>query len=235
MRFHAMILGLFAAFPFTALSQQDGTAAISGRLVDDSGRAIARANVNYRRIDDLRRRDKFGGYVVTSTPVNRLVTTSADGSFAVAGLPPGNYQVCAFANLPNQVGTCEWHRNQGPFAVEAGRTVRIPDLVLVTGRTLRIRVLDPNAKLTARAKLRIGVMTEAGYYKLAEPAVGPRENGAAAILSVVVPPNASVGLFVDSDLDVRDSSLIPVVKGKRSSAIALGPPNSETVLDLRLN
>lgn len=36
------VFGLFLAFPFAALAQQDATAALSGRVVDDSGRAIAR-------------------------------------------------------------------------------------------------------------------------------------------------------------------------------------------------
>ena len=228
------IVGLLVVFPFAALSQQDGTAALSGRVVDDTGRAIVRANVNYRRVDDLRR-DKYHGFVATSTPINRLVTTSADGSFSVSGLPVGNYHVCALPSLPTQVGTCEWHRNRGPFAASAGRTFNVPDLVLTTGRTLRIRILDPNGRLTARAKLLVGVMTEDGYYRRAEAAAGPPEAGIAAVLSVVIPPNVNVGLFIDSDLDVRDSSSRPAPKRQRGAPLALGAPGTETVLDLRLN
>ena len=228
------ILGLFVAFPFAALSQQDATAALSGRVVDDNGRAIARASVNYRRVDDLRY-DKYQGYTVTSTPINRLVTTSTDGSFSVTGLPAGNYHVCALPNLPTQVGTCEWHRNRGPFPASAGRIVIVPDLVLTAGRTLLIRVLDPNAKLSARAKLLVGVMTEDGYYRRAQPATKSPEAGIAALLSVVIPPNTNVGLFIDSDLDVRDSSSRPAPKRQRGAPLALGAPGTETVLDLRLN
>jgi hypothetical protein len=228
------MVGLLAAFPFAIMSQEAGTATLSGRVVDDSGRAIASVSVNYRRLDDLKR-DKNHRYIVVSTPVNRVVSTSADGRFSVGGLPPGDYHVCALPSAPIQVGTCEWHRNRGPFAVASGRTTTVPDLVLTNGRTLLIRVLDPNSRLTARAKLLVGVMSDGGYYRRAEPAPVAPAPGVATVLSVVIPPGPNVGLFIDSDLDVRDSSARIVPIRQRGPNVTLGAPGTETTVDLRLN
>ena len=73
---------LFFALCVQAMAQQSAVAAITGRLIDANGAAIAGAKIVV---------------IQDSTGVERSVVTNSDGIYTVTNLPPGNYTVKAQA------------------------------------------------------------------------------------------------------------------------------------------
>jgi hypothetical protein len=78
----ALLLLLTLALPNAALAQATGAAELRGTLFDAAGRPAEGYQVALKTAD---------GKLVRSKP------TPADGSFAMAGLPPETYQLTAFA------------------------------------------------------------------------------------------------------------------------------------------
>jgi hypothetical protein len=77
-RFSLLILILFA--PSALVWGQQGTSEVRGRVVDEQGGALANAAVTVRNQD---------------TGMFRQVSSGADGSYFIAGVAPGSYEVSA--------------------------------------------------------------------------------------------------------------------------------------------
>src|SRR5437667_243992 len=114
-----MIRFLFGAALLAATAwAQVPSATITGRVVDSKGVAIAKAQVHLKSQD---------------SPFDALRETSADGTFRLAGLSPGNYRL--------EIGATGFNRYSLPVqlevrqAIEMEATMMVGELVEVAGIT----------------------------------------------------------------------------------------------------
>ena len=109
---NALIASLSLCIVLPVALAQPGTGILRGQVTDESGAVIPGATVVVTGPNGLR----------------KVAGTQADGSYALAGLPPGNYTI-----LVNYTGFSPFQ--QRAVVVTAGRTTQVPiSLTLATGK-----------------------------------------------------------------------------------------------------
>ncbi len=126
---------------WAACASGQSTGSLSGSVMDVQGAPLANAMVTYMR---LVQPVHVGNRVIPpqGEPLTSgKVTTNASGGFAVAGLPAGNYALCASVPSAPYVDPCVWSRPVR-VAVSAGTTTK-QSITLQKGVYLKVRVDDP--------------------------------------------------------------------------------------------
>jgi hypothetical protein len=125
---------------------------ISGVVVDGQGAPLANALVLYRSIP-VRATAADGRRVSVGTVVGAGVKTGADGSFAVSGLEPASYGLCAYGSKESHLGTCDWGQGTVQVNVTSGQAIQLRFQV-VEGTILTFQVQDPKQQIRDGADLR---------------------------------------------------------------------------------
>jgi hypothetical protein len=205
---------------------------LSGVVTDDVGTPVRGALVLYSKIRDSGK-DHLGRTTTEGPGLDWGTRTGPDGRFLVAGLPEGDYYLCAIGTLPNHLRTCEWGGQSTPVHLGAGQSVAGLVLVLRTGTVIDILVRDPNSRVTSGRRFAVGVMSDSGIYSRAKliDQAGPVRR-----YVVTVPKGASVRLFLDgpidpteAPLDVRDDSGRQVATRRPSLPISVGQQSEATI------
>src|SRR5207247_167164 len=94
-----------------AIAQTGGTGALSGTVVDDSGKPVAAAVLA-----------SMPG-TKGSAPVNVRAQAAADGTFSMTGLQAGTYTVCVQVKGGGYLDPCTWSPVAPTVQIDAGQTV----------------------------------------------------------------------------------------------------------------
>jgi hypothetical protein len=227
------IFASFAAFTALAFAQQPGK--ISG-VVDQDGAPVAGALVLYHNVPPLAPNGS-GGLVPASASIGASINTAGDGSFAIAGLPVGQYFICAYGTASNQLGSCEWGGSSSTISV-AESAVRVA-LHLREGTLLTFLVGDPSGAIRDTASgppvdgrlplsggnFRIGVML-GPIYARAEFA---SQQGTIRTYMVAVPKNAALDLIANTSLAIAAASGAPIPARQKGFTIPIGDGPVQTV------
>ncbi len=203
----------------------DGT--LSGLVVDQNGDPIPNALVVYRSVTRPIRQPN--GRQIASGPVfGSGGRTGPDGRFAVSGLPPAAYDLCAFGVKPTDLGTCEWGPGAIRVDVAAGQTADVKfqiaegALVTVVVQDVKRQIVDLSEARTGDGRMplsggnfAIGVWHGTRYVraKLVSTTAASRSYQLAV-------PKAAVRLHIDSPFKVLDASGAAITSGRPSSAIS---------------
>lgn len=124
--------------------------------------------------------------------------------------------------------SCQWGERSQTVGVRSGQIVSGLRFAIRNGVLLNFRVVDARGRVADPKDLRLGVMSETGFYAHARAA---RRNGAEVQQVVAVPKNAVVRLFLDRrfEFDLEDGR--PLQSGKPDLAVAAGLQDN---LDVRL-
>ncbi|MCC7065011.1 MAG: sigma-70 family RNA polymerase sigma factor [Planctomycetes bacterium] len=133
---------------------------MEGRLLNADGTPIARAEITVRGVaSDFGRLLPSGeaGVGPLYHLANRTTRTTADGTFRVAGLAAGNYEVYA------DIGGDSAEIDHGPYAVGDGEILVVPDLKVDLGLTIDgvVRVRG-RPGLPAGARLLVSALGDGG-------------------------------------------------------------------------
>jgi hypothetical protein len=225
-----------ATFVATAPAQQSGS--ISGLVADQSGAPVAGALVLYQGMPTLAP-NATGGVVVTIPSASSGLTTGTDGTFAISGLPDGQYSVCAYAATAAQLGSCEWGAYSPLIEVTAGGAVNNVALQLTSGVLLTLLVSDPNSVIQETApntlvngllplyggNFRIGVMLGTIYAR----AQLASQQGTTRTYTVAVPQNVSLDLIADTSLLATAASGATVPNQQKGFSIPIGGSSAQVV------
>jgi protocatechuate 3,4-dioxygenase beta subunit len=118
-------------------------AVVTGRVVDREGKPLAGTLLDLRSGGE----DDMAGLGALLRPVQAF--SAEDGSFLVDSAPAGKGHTLV-ARRTGYVETAS-----APFAVGAGESVRVPDLVLREGAALVVRVLRPDGAPAAGARVQV--------------------------------------------------------------------------------
>jgi hypothetical protein len=183
-----------------ASAQTVATGAISGTVLDDAGKPVSKATVVYNRVPDAvpvaKGVSRFGGPLVASQ-----VVAAADGSFGISGIPAGQYYLCAIGTDAHHVSSCQTGKLSPPVAVGVGQTTTTA-LTILNGRLITVHVTDAQARIAGGAKILIGTITAAGYYRRAM--LASKGNGQFHY-QVVIPKSEATALLLDTTLRVTNS------------------------------
>ena len=176
----------------------------------DGEQPLAGATVLFNRVPELRP-DSSGHIVSTGVMLSGKVTAGSDGKFQSSAIPIGDYYLCARGTLPNHLRSCDWGGME-TFVHLTGTSQDGPvSLNVQTGSLLTINVSDPEGHIQIRdasginappTNLTINVTAGRYYY----PAGVSQQTGSRWVHTVAIPIGTSVSLFVDTALDVADSS-----------------------------
>jgi Carboxypeptidase regulatory-like domain len=184
----------------SASAQSVGLGAISGTVLDDAGKPVPKATVAYTRVPDAvpvaKGVSRFGGPRVTSQ-----VVVAADGSFHTSSTPVGQYYLCAIGTDAHHVSSCHTGKVSPPVAVTAGQTTKA-NLTILNGRLVTVHVTDAQGRIAAGARMIIGTITAAGYYRRAM--LVSKGNGQLHY-QVVIPKYEDTALFLDTTLQIGDA------------------------------
>jgi uncharacterized GH25 family protein len=125
---------------------------ITGRVVDATGKPIARARVTTHDKEWVD--DDFAQILGSEYPTNITaaeVRSGEDGTFTITNLAPEIYQVQIQA-----VGCTRWSR--ADIVVREGAATKLEDITLPRGGTLRGTVFDPAGKPLAGAQITLGAV-----------------------------------------------------------------------------
>jgi hypothetical protein len=219
-----------------APAQQLGS--ISGLVADQSGNPVAGALVLYQGTPTFAP-NAMGGVVATGPSVSSGLTSGTDGTFAISGLPDGQYSVCAYAATAAQLGSCEWGTYSPLIQITAGGAVSNVALQLTTGVLLTLLVSDPNSLIQETApstlvngllplsggNFRIGVMLGTIYAR----AQLASQQGTVRTYTVAVPQNVSLDLIADTSLLVTAASGAAVPNQQKGFSIPIGEGSAQVV------
>ena len=189
-------------------SSQQSAGMIVGTVVDDDGRAVARAIVRFAKLAE-NSRDNQGKARLADVGFQGSVNANEDGTVRILGLPSGRYKVCAYDSGSKGLTGCAWEPSP-VVTVGLGEVVSGIRLSVLESGRLFIRVDDSNARISLpdsqgrvppEQRFFVGVVSSSGIYR---PASLVAIDGSFKVFAVAVPKRQSVGLFIDSDLTVRD-------------------------------
>ena len=148
------------------------------------------------------------------TVVTGAVSTDADGGFALAGMPPAVYLLCANVPSAPYIDPCIW-RQSLRVTVPAGATAK-QNLTLEKGVYLNVRINDPIGLLPQAVdgpwtprKLLVGVKYGTGAY---QGAANTTVDSAGRNYQLIVPAGMAFWLWLySSDVALTDANAVPVV------------------------
>lgn len=194
-------LALGVALTGTCFAQ---TGSIEGKVVDDKGAPLAGVIVSAA--------GRSAGAVGDS-----VVNSGADGSFALTGLAPGDYQVCVQSLTLDIVNPCLWFSGTTlPVTAKVGVGAKVQGITVQAklGTKVEVRIDDDTKSLRNNEKngsgvhLLLGVWTSNGLYY---PAAAFSEDATGRNHSVIVPLGTPVKLGVSGrKLKMEDESGKPM-------------------------
>lgn len=207
------LLLALAALPALAQTQ---TGVLSGTVTSDDGQMVAGATALYTRVVVLKPGQFWHGPIEQAqgeTPLSSSVQSDGSGHFTVAGLPPGNYLVCAEANGAPLLNPCKWAVSYNANVAAGGQAT--VSIVMQRGVFLNVRVNDPGGLLPLSPAspldfphLIVGVVFGAGGFVAAET-VNVDTTG--RDFQMPVPAEMPLSLWLHSRLvTVANSSQVPV-------------------------
>lgn len=222
-------------------------AQISGRVEAEDGRALASAAIIYSRRPSYPPGTTYRNVTRTrplpgGEPFTRSIRPASDGRFVLPSLPPGVYDVCAFAETP-YLSSCLWQPFLGVNLRSTAESVTLPPIVLKRGVVVRVQV-DPagHAVSTVQDKsapqFNIGMLMPNGAYAAAEPSAG---TGASIEFRVLVPPESTGKLLISSrqfELAISGSPgviLVPETALTSHIPVQLAPGEIERAFTLRIS
>jgi len=224
------LVACWLALAGAGAARGDSTGAFSGTVLDDSGKPVANAVVQYGKIRAAVMGIN-GRPVSVGTPFGSAVRTSADGSFAVAGLPPGTYQICAYGPMNFHLGSCEWTHGMVTLDLSNGQATRGLTLQVAVGALVTFEVQDPKGQIrdmadlqqahggipAAGANFRVGIMAGTRYVQ----ATRVSSAGNLREYQVAIPKTATVRIFVDTSLHVTDAGGAAVTAFRPGAAVSV--------------
>jgi|ERR1035441_465525 hypothetical protein len=162
-------LAFLESSAFAQLTSAIGT--LQGFVTDSQGRPLAGTEVTYQQL--VPATNARASHVPSGPVAQGQVTTDADGEFSAAGLPSGNYVLCAEVASAPYLDPCIW---QQPIqvTVPAGGTSS-QAVILTKGVFLKVTVNDPMGLLPQTVdglwtprKLLVGVQYARGAYQGAQ-------------------------------------------------------------------
>jgi len=132
------VLGLFCS----SATAGAGAGAVSGLVLDDSGRPVAAARVLIAHAAVAGAPALPAPPVVTGALATVLVADTT-GSFHAAGLAAGQYVACAENTSQGLLDPCHWAASAPSFTVTSGQTTAGVDVVMAKGAVVRVHVNDP--------------------------------------------------------------------------------------------
>ena len=216
-----ILLCAFLAVPF--LSAQT---TLVGKVSVAGGAAPADTVVTINRIPDVA--TPSVGPRLISGAVSATLSVDSSGQFRSDSLPSGRYYICAYNGRPGFISNCEWTVPK-PVTISGAASVVPCTVALTMGSIVTINVADPTGVMGQGHRIRLGVMTDKGYYVQAKPA-GSGGNGQYV---VTIPSLATVRLFVDSDLTVADAAGSVLQTRQPSSLVITGESDTTVSLSVR--
>lgn len=199
-----------------------GQAGVSGHVLSDAGKPVAGAKVFYQRYaqylsvrppgtNTSRLPGRPVQWVLADPPIQGVIATSADGTFALPHLPDGKYTICIVSPGPGFLDSCTW-TGAIIFSVNQDRAPAVADLRLKTGTEIHVRINDPlqlgRAKKNAAIPLIVGVLINEHIFHAA-PIVSEDSTGRDHSISVPLSTPLKLWLF-SRTLKVTDSSANPI-------------------------
>ncbi len=189
---------------------------LSGSVLLDGKQPLAGATVLFNRVPELRP-DSSGHIISTGVMLSSKATTGSDGKFQTGQIPVGDYYLCAKGTLPNHLRSCDWGGMETFVHLTGTTQDGSVTLNVRTGALLTINVDDPAGHIQIRDSSGINapptnltINVNAGRYYYPSKVSGPQ--GSRWVHTAAIPIATSVNLFVDSELDLLDSSGIAVPK-----------------------
>jgi hypothetical protein len=186
-------------------------AGLTGQVVDGSGQAVAGVRVSYRRRVQFAS-DHAGHLRLAAGEVRAagVVVSDAGGEFAIAGLPQGDYVVCADRPSGGYLDPCKWANPLLVTSLAPNEVRSLGLFILPVGAVLTVRLTDATGLLAASAAGAPGGGPVVGAQ------LSPGNVVRALVVSsgssevdyqVTVPYNTALGLWVFSrDLSMKDSN-----------------------------
>jgi hypothetical protein len=147
-------------------------------------------------------------------PFDHQFASKADGTFSIANVPPGTYQICVEAPQANVLDPCLWSQTPPTVTVPASGNVSGLNITVDTGYMMKVHVNDPLTVLPspkggiAGAALSVRVITRTNRH------VNFRLLGAAATgwdHYLLVPFGEPLTLAIDSStLSLHNASNAPL-------------------------
>jgi hypothetical protein len=167
--------------------------------------AQSTASVQGTIIDAVSKKALSGAYVtairVGLPPASQTTISSADGSFQIQSLPPGNYSLCVQLPGGGHLNPCEWEGIVPVIALAAGQTSAGNTLQLKPGATVKVRFQDAAQNLSQKTKqgydpdLIVGVGGPRGLFR---PLHQAGKDNAGADFDLTVPSDLTLTLSVSS-------------------------------------
>jgi hypothetical protein len=211
---------------------------LAGQVIDEHGAPVVGALVSYQSVPTFAV-GPIGRSVASGPRVGAAAKTDANGMFAVSGLPPAVYHLCAFGTRSTQLGSCEW--TQGTTRADLTTRQSLSDLKLLVaeGTLVTFQVEDPRHQIRdltdfqqPRAMLpltgsnfAVGIFVGRRYVRAKLVSTSPNSR----TYEVAIPRTATVRLFIDTPLRVADVTGAAVSTAQRSTAIAANGQDSVTV------
>lgn len=222
--------------PGAALGASAG-GTLSGVVVDGSGAPIGGAVVLYKSVPAIATAAN-GTRVVTGPRVASGIKTAADGSFAVSGLPPATYNLCAYGVNSADLGSCEWGQGTTRAVLASGQTAQF-SFQVAQGTLLTFQVQDAQQQIKSLEDLQpthggivltganfaIGVWAGSRYVRAGLVSA----SGNTRQYQVAIPKTAIVRLHLDTSLNVVDATGAAIPARQPSSTLEAGGQSEVTV------
>ena len=233
----AILISSFFVITLAAAAASTSPGTISGVVVDDSGGPISGASVVYRSVPPLA--VSASGKLAPSGPVvSSYVSTSADGAFAIANLPLGNYNLCAYGVTAADLGSCEWVQGTTHVALASAQTVQVRFHVS-QGVLITFQVADTRQQIVSLEDLPIvagrlpltganfGIGIWAGSRYVRAGLVS--KIGTTREYQLAIPKTAAVRLFLDTSLAALDANSVAIPLRQAGNTITPGGEGALTV------